>query len=80
MKRIKLKFTKNSLLPKMVQHKVVLNVERTDLPLAPLELHKNGEWWCSYIGPCDAGQLKELQTHFEVAPLDPAKYQRQEAE
>jgi len=62
---------------KCIQHKVVcdLNPEGpfTSTPQhVSLTLHKDGEWYCSFIGFLDAEQLEELRRTFTVTedPLD----------
>ncbi|MGD1091697.1 MAG: hypothetical protein ABSB35_06840 [Bryobacteraceae bacterium] len=57
---------------KIIQHKVVLDVNPdlssfTGIPQwVSLDLQKDGEWYCSYMGFLDAKQLDELRSTYEV--------------
>jgi hypothetical protein len=62
----------------MVQHRVILDLNPNEQYLIDprwmdLDLHKNGEWWCSYQGFLDHFQLDEIRAEFQltVNPVDP---------
>jgi hypothetical protein len=57
---------------KIIQHKVILDLNpdvRTfsSVPQwVELDLHRNGEWYCSYMGFVDAKQLDELRSIYDL--------------
>jgi hypothetical protein len=57
---------------KLVEHKVVLDMSPdctafTGIPqYVELDLHKNGSWFCTYMGFLDSRQVEALRTAYEV--------------
>jgi hypothetical protein len=71
-----------SILKKLIQNKVVLDMcpevrrDGTDTTWRNLDLltKGDGEWWCSFLGFCDAEQMAEIRAAFDVIekPVAPA--------
>jgi hypothetical protein len=61
-----------SITSKLVKNKVILDlsVSAADFCGTPqyreLDLHKDGEWFCSYMGFIDFRQMEELRAAYEV--------------
>jgi hypothetical protein len=57
---------------KIIQNKVVLDLNPdlgsfTGVPqYVSLDLHKDGEWFCSYLGFVDEHQVEQLRSVYEI--------------
>jgi hypothetical protein len=67
---------------KLVEHRVILDMSPvccafTGVPqYVELDLHKDGKWFCTYMGFLDSRQVEELRATYEVRqrPLDSPEF------